>query len=122
MTNNCRTECADCEHSETCLLEDYQCSMLEESEDNEFVSFILNSYPGFKITDNLPNCGFIATSEYGVVLSRIVEEGKANYKVELNFDLCDFETNQNYIENALQVGFSLIEDIANFEKNTLKTN
>lgn len=30
MTNNCRTECADCKHNETCLLEDYQCSMLEE--------------------------------------------------------------------------------------------
>jgi hypothetical protein len=31
MTNNCRAECADCEHNKTCLLEDYQCSQLEDS-------------------------------------------------------------------------------------------
>jgi hypothetical protein len=117
MTNNCRPECADCEHAETCLLEDYQCSMLEESQKEKFDGFVLEqlSAAGFELTDGFENKCFVAES-YGVKISRAEEDCEVAYKVEFVLDPtgCRMFTPED-IMDSLEAGYNVLEEIAAFE-------
>jgi len=118
MTNNCRTECADCEHSETCLLEDYQCSMLEESQKEKFNGFVLEhlSAAGFELVTGFENKCFWAVDKHGVSISRTEEDCNVGYKVELDLDPCGCMLwNPAELKTAMMVGFDIIQEISNFE-------
>ena len=118
MTNNCRTECADCEHDETCLLEDYPCSMLEESDHEKFNNFVFEvvTGAGFILTEELENKCFVAENSYGVKISRTEEDATVGYKVELNLDPCsEVLWSPGCIKDGLVTGYEIIEEISNFE-------
>ena len=117
MTNNCRTECADCEYNETCLLEDYQCSMLESSEKEKFNGFVLEqlSAAGFYLTDGFENKCFAAKGYGGVTISR-TENATIGYKVELNLDPYEcLPFNIVALREELVIGYDLIQKISVFE-------
>ena len=117
MSNETRIECADCEHVENCALEDYQCSMLEESQKEKFNGFVLKTLKdtNFKLTTGFKNKCFVAEC-VGIKISRTEEDCTVGYKVEFNLDPCgcmfwdavEFKT-------AMMVGFDIIEEISHFE-------